>query len=444
MSYYYIQCPADVPSRYSLLVLDHEDHPFLPLTDFYHDCSGRLSNSSAKSYLQCLLPFFYWLHMWSNYQGERVRWSDSPQAIRVAVEAYLMSELACKVREKESFRLIHLTNKSPHTVNRFLSAIKSFYKSLIYLGQYADSNPLIDAQTILNDYKILAEGERKDKPRMPSIGGTEAPLAHRRITDSFFKLINEEWQPHIIDDPHLPYQVYQAGKKAGWSDRELVIARLLFESGARSSEIILLTVGDWRARKSFQEVNTINKGSFGRRVKFLRFGKDTVKRLVRYVNTERKQNDPDHLDFDDLPADAPLFLAETGTPLTYKSWYKHWNEAMQHSGLSINPHKARHWFATSRLREIYRLSKTEAEISQRKNELITYMKWKNPDTLKVYEHYFDEEKHREAHDHMLDTMEKKEQAYGHEQKTKRERSKLTLLPSTEIDEDLYELIDGLE
>ncbi|OLP65186.1 hypothetical protein BACPU_17200 [Bacillus pumilus] len=29
----------------------------------------------------------------------------------------------------------------------------------------------------------------------------------------------------IIDDPYLPSQVYQAGKKVNWSLRELVIAR---------------------------------------------------------------------------------------------------------------------------------------------------------------------------------------------------------------------------
>lgn len=199
----------------------------------------------------------------------------------------------------------------------------SFYKSLISLGQYADSNPLIDAQAILNDYKSHAEGKRKDKPRMPSIGGAEAPVTHRRMTDSFFKLINEEWQPHIIYDPHLPYQVYQAEKKQVGRIAELVIARLLFETGARSSEVILLTVGDWRSRKSFQEVNTFNKGCFGRKVKFLRFSKDTVKRLAHYLNTGRKQIDPDHSGLDDLPEDAPLFLTETGAPLNYKSWYKH-------------------------------------------------------------------------------------------------------------------------
>ncbi|QRG70828.1 site-specific integrase [Brevibacillus choshinensis] len=448
MNYFYEYCPEGVKSKYSLLVFDHQDQPFLPLTDFYHDCKGRISDSSALSYLQTLLPFFTWLDQHSNYQGRRVQWRDPPEAMRVAIEDYLMDEMSCKVKEKDTFCFVRLTQKSPDTVNRFLSSVKSFYKSMIYLGQYTYHNPLIDSQAILNDYRSHSEGVRTNKPRMPLIGGTEDPIPTRRLTDSFFKLINEEWQPQIIDDPYLPYQVYQAGKKAKWSDREMVIARMLFETGARASEIIELTIGDYRARKSFQEVSTFNKGSHGRKVKFLRFSKDTVKHLMHYINSERKQIDPSHVGFDHLPDDAPVFLTNWGTPLTYEAWYYHWNKAMQRSELKINPHKARHWFVTTRMREVYNISKTEAEIQQRKDELIKYMKWKNADTIKVYEHYFDEEKHRQAHDQMLESMEKSEREYNTNRKAKRKQKlQLTLIKSSselEFDQDLQELLDGLE
>lgn len=102
----------------------------MTLTDFYHDCKGRISESSALSYLQNLLPFFTWLDVYSKYQGETVHWNDEPDAIRVAIEDYLMNEMACKVREKDSFRFVNRTHKSPNTVNRFLSSLKSFYKSM--------------------------------------------------------------------------------------------------------------------------------------------------------------------------------------------------------------------------------------------------------------------------------------------------------------------------
>jgi len=221
-SYYHLYCPKGVQSRYKLLVFNASNEPFLPLTDFYDDVSRKISESSALSYLQCLLPFFSWLDKHSNYQGKRVQWIDSPEAIRIAVEDYLMDEMACKVREKDSFRFINRSNKSPNTVHRFLSALKSFYKSLITLRQYSYPNPLIDSHAILDDYKTNTEGVRENKPRMPAEAGTEDPLVHRRLTDSYFKLINEEWQPEIIDDPLLYHKVKQTGNHANWSLREKV------------------------------------------------------------------------------------------------------------------------------------------------------------------------------------------------------------------------------
>lgn len=125
-----------------------------------------------------------------------------------------------------------------------------------------------------------------------------------------------------------------------WSQREMIIARMLFETGARASEIIKLTVGDYRNRKSHQEVITFNKGSYDRKIKFLRFGKDTVKQLFHYIDTERKWLDKNHLEFHQLPDDAPLFLSANGSPFTYHAWYYHWNKTMKANELSLNPHKA--------------------------------------------------------------------------------------------------------
>ncbi|MEE3947697.1 tyrosine-type recombinase/integrase [Bacillus mycoides] len=447
--YWYDYCPDGVESRFELLVFNRQHQPFLPLTEHYHDCIRKISKSSALSYVQCLLPFFTWLDQYSNYQGERVKWDDPPDILRVAVEDYLMNEMACKVREKDTFRFVNRTNKSSNTVNRFLSALKSFYKSMIHLKQYKLLNPLIDSYAILNDYKSNIEGLRKGKPRMPSEAGTEDVTLHRRLTDSYFKLINEEWKPEIIGDINLPYQVYRAGKKVNWSLREVVIARMLFETGARASEVIKLTIGDYRSRKSYQEANTFNKGSHGKRVKFLRFSKDTVKLLIKYINKERKKYDELQRSFDDLLNEEPIFLTELGTSFSYESWYYHWDKAMKECEIRLNPHKTRHWFVTSRLREIYNTSNTEAEIKQKKNELIKYIKWKDEETIKVYEHYFDEESHRKAHDGMLESMAEKEKEYMEQKKNKRNKKpNLTVIENNygdiEIDDEIRELLDGLE
>ncbi|MGE7947518.1 hypothetical protein [Lysinibacillus sp. NPDC093688] len=97
--YWYDYCPKHIKSRYQLLVFKAYE-PFLPLTDYYHDCLGRVSKSSAISYLNSLLPFFKWLETDSNFQGELVQWNDSAEKIRVVVEAYLMHKLYCKIRDK--------------------------------------------------------------------------------------------------------------------------------------------------------------------------------------------------------------------------------------------------------------------------------------------------------------------------------------------------------
>ncbi|HHT7007657.1 MULTISPECIES: tyrosine-type recombinase/integrase [Bacillus cereus group] len=447
-SYKYHYCPKGIESRYELMVFNGDNDPFLPLTDYYHDCIGRIAKSSTLSYLKCLLPFFRWLDESSNYQGKRIQWNEPPEIIRIAVEDYLMNGMECKVREKDTFRFVNRTRKSPNTVNRFLSALKSFYKSLIRLKQYNYSNPLIDSYAISDEYKSQIEGVRKDKPRMPPEAGTEGAMLHRRLTDSYFKLINEEWQPKIIDDPYLPSQVYQAGKKVHWSLRELIISRMLFETGARASEVIELTIGDYRSRKDFQEVSTFNKGSHGRRVKFLRFSKDTVKLLMRYINRDRIQYDEFQRTFEKLPNESPIFLTELGTPFSYQAWYYHWSRAIEECEVKLNPHKTRHWFVTTRLREIHNISKTEVEIKQRTNELIKYIKWKNVNTIKVYEHYFDEERHREAHDQMLDNMTKLENEYIEQKKHDlKKKPTLTVLESSqavEIDPELQEFLDGLE
>ncbi|TVX93741.1 hypothetical protein [Paenibacillus agilis] len=124
---------------------------------------------------------------------------------------------------------------------------------------------------------------------------------------------------------------------------------------------IELTVGDYRKRKSHQELEfiTFNKGSHGRKIKFIRVSKDTVKRLFHYIEKERKFIDENHLYSEQLPNDAPIFLSANGTPLTYHAWYYHWNRAMKSNEISLNPHKARHWFFTSRLREIYNVAQNE-------------------------------------------------------------------------------------
>lgn len=82
--YWYAMRPKDVESKYELMVFEGEE-PFLPLTDYYDDCLRRISKGSAKTYLKCLLPFFKWLTLKSNFKGEQAYWNDEPLIVPLAL-----------------------------------------------------------------------------------------------------------------------------------------------------------------------------------------------------------------------------------------------------------------------------------------------------------------------------------------------------------------------
>lgn len=46
---------------------------------------------------------------------------------------------------------------------------------------------------------------------MTKAAGTEEALSFRKQTDSYFKIIKENWVPEIIGNWDLPYRIYKAG-----------------------------------------------------------------------------------------------------------------------------------------------------------------------------------------------------------------------------------------
>ncbi|WP_245838232.1 site-specific integrase [Paenibacillus sp. FSL H7-0942] len=342
-------------------------------------------------------------------EEEKVSWNDEPQAVNEAVRQYLLDQMNCKIRSRDGYEGVYLTKKSSKTVQLFLSAIKGFYKSMIRLKNYAYANPLVGLEFSRNNSD--QHGERKNRPRVHKEAGTELQTSFRKQTDSYFKIINEEWVPEIIRDWDLPYRIYKAGGSQIWKLRDEVITRFMFEIGARISEILELTVGDYRQRTDLHEFAATNKGSYKRRIKFIRISPETLKLLIRYVNSERRQFAKTQTKFDSLPAQEPLFLSTRGTPYTYSAFYSNWTLITKKSGIRLNPHKARHWFVTSMLRGIYEQSNTTAQIEDKKKQLVEYMKWRDTETLNVYDHYHDEQKFRDLHMKLQANFMKREKEY---------------------------------
>ena len=232
---------------------------------------------------------------------------------------------------------------------------------------------------------------------MPPASGVDPPFGIR-LSANFFRCVDQEWIPRTIDDPDFPHLVYGAGKEYGWGLREMCVVRMLFESGARISEILDLTAQDWSVSQFMNQFVARNKGSFGIRTKRLLVSSATAKLCRRYFDSDtdgRRADDRQRLTLSDLAnldAEAlgkvPLFLTNRGSFLQTKVFRRaHWKPALQAARIHASPHQARHWFVTNALRMIERSSKDENEILRRKAELVQYMGWRSAErTLKAYEH----------------------------------------------------------
>ncbi|MGG3308294.1 hypothetical protein ABER23_12770 [Paenibacillus lautus] len=46
-SFFHVNCPEEVSSKYRLIVFDDSKEAFIPLTEYYHDQVNRISESSV-------------------------------------------------------------------------------------------------------------------------------------------------------------------------------------------------------------------------------------------------------------------------------------------------------------------------------------------------------------------------------------------------------------
>ncbi len=384
---------SSTKGTFPILVLDRERRLHVPLTLFAKEAPSQVDDRTARKYLASILPFFEVLDR-EHEQGAARTWDVEPHEVRIAVVDYLNRHYACKVRQHRlGFQLVSPTAGTRSTVHVLLAGLRLYYHIACSRELYAFPNPLQD-HTALASAAAEARGEGPDgPPRMPEISGVVAPRARVRLTDSYFRLQGGEWRPQIIDDPTLPARVFAGGRSLkGWGLREDCITHILFESGARVSEVLGLTLGDWARRNLLQEATCFSKGSHGRRVKFLRFAATTAKLVRRYVDTDRRRLDArgygvaEHLRAaeagDEDLLDVPFFLSTRRrrlSPQTYRQHY--WNPACAAAGIDADVHQARHWYVTMAIREIYETARDAAQLQRRKRELIEYMGWRSGEQI---------------------------------------------------------------
>ncbi len=331
-------------------------------------------SATADKYLTILLPFLTYLWL----RSPRVHFTAPADQIRQHVRDYLRDKLGCGVRPHPSGNFIVTVPKivTQASVRFYLVALRRFYDCAILKGWYTDVNPLLWR-------KPLVATAREFTPHMPPASGLTLPEQKRgRMPETYFCLVTGEWQPQIIDDPLLPGRLL-----AGFTyRRDQLITRILFQSGARVSEVLGLTLRDWRSRGLRERALAMSKGSSGERVKEIWWSSETAQLLRRYVETERRQCDATGRGLDDLPDAAPLFLTHAGDAYRYAAFYFHWRRACARAGLQVHPHQTRHWFVTMALRYFQAMPEADQREAQRQG-LISYMSWKNPETLRAYDHH---------------------------------------------------------
>jgi len=381
--------------------------PEVQLTVFADDMLRSLSPSSVPIYMRELLAVVGWAT--SDSVIMRNSWSlhGPPVEVRNIVREYLTVAAKCKVTSRADrlgLKVAYVCQTSETSINIriLLAVLRRFYDHLIAVKSYGHENPLLQedmarvADELRGNYRRAIRAVEGREP-MPPASGVDPPFGIR-LSANYFRCVDQEWIPKTIDDPDFPNLVYQAGKEYGWGLRELCVVRMLFESGARISEILDLTAADWSVSQFMNQFVARNKGSFGIRTKRLVVSSATAKLCRRYFDDEkegRKAHDWQGLTLSDLLKLTPetlaktrLFLTKRGTPMQAKIFRRgHWTPALRAAGIQANPHLARHWFVTNALRSIERTSKDEKEVIRRKTELVQYMGWRTAErTLKAYEH----------------------------------------------------------
>ena len=385
--------------------------PDVPLTVFAHELRRILSANSVRGYVRETLAFVNWCAADPVTQARQWHWQAEPPLVRHAVRQYLTVAAECRITVRPDTlglkaSYINATAGTRINVGLLLVALKKLYDVLIEHGRYRGANPMVHEaarQTMGEVRRQRREAMRAVTGRapMPAISGVDVPPTDFRLSENYFRLVRTQWQPHSIDDPDFPRAVYAAGQAYGWSLRELCITRTLFESGARISEVLALTAGDWAVSQFLNRFHACNKGSHGRRIKTLVVSHQTATLYRRYFDDAQHGRcavDPERLTVRLLtrlarrsPAQLDqvhLYLTARGTPMTAKLFRDHyWTPALRAAGLDADPHLARHWFVTNALRHVERGARDEGALARRKQELIQYMAWRSGEqTLRAYEH----------------------------------------------------------
>lgn len=382
-------------------IIDESGRPDLDLTLYACKASDRHSERTARAYLRELVAFANWVI--ADPVAKRQGWKliAPPETVQILLIHFLKVELRCRVslgRDKLGFdtQRISPTSSTNRNIEHLLAALKSFFSLLRENNRYAFHNPmeatgareLIDRE---NRLKLKSFRETHGRNPMPNSSGIDE-FTYSKSVSAYFRINGNKWIPEIIDDPTLFEKVLLAGRKWGWRDRELLITRILFETGCRIHEVCSLTIGDWAASGYRSEITCRNKGSNGDASKTLYISETTIKILTRYIDSERIGLDSTKRDlthFSNMSTSElrkiPLFLTTKEEMLKADHFRRNfWSPALEDAGLRLRPHQIRHWFVTTALNDFQARGESEEAIARMRIDFRSLMGWKS-DMLPTYD-----------------------------------------------------------
>jgi site-specific recombinase XerD len=387
-------------SRYELIIVDRAGHPVSHLTEWYRQGKQPGTDSTRRTYLNFLLPFYGYLLQ------RDAAWNQKPEAIRTLVKEFLRSEVACQVasdQDLDGYR-VQLTGNSPlsqSSLRVLFAALRDFYAVMIEAGLYAYDNPMRS--------ELLSKWKRERMRQIANAGAPDhagirgEPLEKSWLQPTaFFRLKRKQpWKPGLALEPAF---VLQRVKKVLLSmieraptQRDRLVLLLLHQTGARISEVLGLTAGGWRKARHATRALVTNKGSLGREEKIIYFTPAIERALVQYIRTERACHDPQQRKrLEQLADHEPIFLTRRGTPYTRTALYYHWDRWLATippdeytdtlGPVLFSPHDIRHLYVSSILRQIKQRYANNPEKQVTLKWALQYrMAWRSPLTMSCYD-----------------------------------------------------------
>jgi integrase len=210
----------------------------------------------------------------------------------------------------------------------------------------------------------------------------------------------------LVEAPHLGHWLFAAAERVHFNLRDQVILRIACETGACISEILRVTVGDWRTRGCRQEIVVSRSSHRGQHMRLLYLRPETVRLLLRYVSEERKQCDLQHRELRLLADTDPLFLSRQQRAYSYVAFASRWKALCIAEGISLPLRELRAWYVIHALKRIHEHPSYPVDAERLKRKLVQAIGWQSCAPLQKYEHYLRAKSMAEDLDRLLQVMHK--------------------------------------